>query len=175
MYDYGKRDGDSEKSQGTWSLLVVDTASQDVGRLVHWGLVTGYQKSSNTVTGNANPDMAIPDADPQGIVSGIQIQQSGTVKDVAVGIDIKRTYIGDLRVDLLSPSGQVVRLHDQAGGAADNLKRSYDTTATPDLGDCLGLSMEGNGSSRYVILRAWIPVPSFPGRFGLSIERLKNP
>ena len=129
--------------QGAWSLVVVDTASQDVGRLVRWGLVIGYQKSSNTVIGSADPDMAIPDADPQGIVSGIQIQQSGTVKDIAVGIDIKHTYIGDLRVDLVSPSGQVVRLHDQAGGSADNLKRSYDTTSTSDLGDCLGWSMEG--------------------------------
>ncbi|HEB68163.1 MAG TPA: peptidase M6, partial [Desulfobulbus sp.] len=50
---------------------------------------------------------------------------------------------GDLRVDLVSPAGQVVRLHDQVGGSADNLKRSYDTTSTSDLGDYLGQSMQG--------------------------------
>ncbi|MCF6188181.1 MAG: M6 family metalloprotease domain-containing protein [Desulfobulbaceae bacterium] len=129
--------------QGVWSLVVIDTASQDVGRLVHWGLVIGYQKSSSTVTESARPNMVIPDADPQGIVSGIQVQQNQTLKNITVAVNIEHTYIGDLRVDLVSPGGQVVRLHDQTGGSADNLKRSYDTTSTPGLDDCTGLSMQG--------------------------------
>ena len=134
---------DGGEIQGNWSLLVVDTASQDVGRLVHWGIVLRYQKNANAITESVNPNQAIPDVDPQGIVSGIQVQQKGVVKGITVSVDIEHTYIGDLRVDLVSPAGRVVRLHDQVGGSADNLKRSYDTTSTSDLGDYLGQSMQG--------------------------------
>lgn len=129
--------------QGTWSLAVVDTASQDVGRLVRWGLVIGYRKNADTVTGSVQPNLAVPDADPQGITSDIQILKTGTLKDITVDVDIRHTYIGDLRVDIVSPSGRIVHLHNQSGGSADNLKRSYDTSSTPDLVDLMGEDIEG--------------------------------
>ncbi|HSV38315.1 MAG TPA: M14 family metallopeptidase [Nocardioidaceae bacterium] len=42
-----------------------------------------------------------------------------------VAVDIKHTYIGDLKVDLIAPDGSVYVLHNRSGGSADNIIRSY--------------------------------------------------
>ncbi|MEO2029388.1 MAG: M6 family metalloprotease domain-containing protein [Fuerstiella sp.] len=128
---------------GDWSLVVVDKASQDVGRLVEWGLVVRYDRHSTTVTGSANSNVEIPDNSFEGVSSKIKIQQEGDLENIAVEVDIEHTYIGDLRVELISPSEQVVRLHDRAGGRNNDIKRSYDSTSTPDLNDLQGESIRG--------------------------------
>ncbi len=109
---------------------------------MQWGLAVGYKPHSTTVTETANPNLAIPDANYQGISSEIQIQQDGNVKNIAVNIDIEHPYIGDLRIDLVSPSGQIVRLHDNTGGRSRNIKRIYDATSTPNLNDLIGESIQ---------------------------------
>ncbi len=134
--------------RGNWSLVIVDTASADVGRLVRWGLVVRYQRHSTMVTETANPNLEIPDALFQGISSEIQIRKDGNVKNTAVTVDIEHTYIGDLRIDLVSPSGRTVRLHDNTGGPSHDIKRLYDTTSTPDLNDLLSDSMRGSWQLR---------------------------
>ncbi len=133
---------------GDWSLLVVDTASADVGRLISWDMTANYRHHSTVVTETANPNLDIPDSRLPGISSTIQIQQHGTVKDIAVNVDIKHTYIGDLRVDLVAPSGQVVRLHDKTGGPSNDIDRLYDTTSTPNLNDLLDDPIEGSWQLR---------------------------
>lgn len=44
---------------------------------------------------------------------------------VQVDVDIRHTYIGDLRVDLLAPDGSVYLLHNRSGGSSNNIIRSY--------------------------------------------------
>ena len=133
---------------GDWSITIVDKASQDVGRLVRWRFMAGYLRRSTAVTEHANPNLSIPDTDAQGISSEIQILQNSEVKNITVNIDIVHTYIGDLQIDLFSPSGQVVRLHNNKGGSNNNIKRLYDTTSTPDLNDILGEPMSGSWKLR---------------------------
>ncbi len=133
---------------GSWSITVVDTASQDVGRLVRWSIAAKHQRHSTVITESVNPNLPIPDANAQGNSSEIQIQKEGEVKNITVNIDIVHTYIGDLQVELFSPSGQVVRLHNNKGGSNNNLKRLYDITSTPDLNDVLGESVRGNWKLR---------------------------
>ena len=103
----------------------------------------------------STPQLAIPDNDAQGVSSEIQIQQEGVVKNVAVEVDISHTYIGDLRIDLVSPAGQFVRLHDNAGGPANDIKKVYDSTSTPDLSDLVGESTQGNWQLRVRDLAAF--------------------
>lgn len=133
---------------GKWSLVVVDTASQDVGRLVRWGLVVRHQRHSMSVTETANPNIEIPDSDFQGISSEIQISQDGAVKNISVSVEIEHTYIGDLRVELISPSGQVVWLHNKTGGRTNNIKRLYDIGSTSALNDLVGDLIRGNWQLR---------------------------
>ena len=65
-----------------------------------------------------------------------------------VQIDITHTYIGDLTIDLISPTGITVRLHNRTGGSADDIHRLYDDGVTnPDgpgvLADFAGTQVQG--------------------------------
>ncbi|RST06097.1 S8 family peptidase [Streptomyces sp. WAC07149] len=50
-----------------------------------------------------------------------------------VSVDIKHTYIGDLKVDLVAPDGSVYNLHNRSGGSADNIIRSYTVNASSEV------------------------------------------
>ena len=86
----------------------------------------------------------IPDNDPTGVSSAIAIDQSGIARGIKVGVDITHTFIGDLRVELVAPSGQQTILHNRRGGSQDNLITTYDSASTPALATLVGQSIEGN-------------------------------
>jgi subtilisin-like proprotein convertase family protein/subtilisin family serine protease len=80
------------------------------------------------------PGAAIPDNVTAGIRDSITFTESGRVAQMSVIVSIAHTYIGDLVVKLTSPSGRIVTLHNRAGGNTDNLRRTYTTADTPQLG-----------------------------------------
>ncbi|MGA1533813.1 MAG: proprotein convertase P-domain-containing protein [Planctomycetota bacterium] len=55
------------------------------------------------------------------------------IGEVEVLVDIQHTFVGDLRIDLSGPNGAIVRLHDEAGGAADDLVVVYDDQGGPNI------------------------------------------
>jgi subtilisin-like proprotein convertase family protein len=71
--------------------------------------------------------------------SDIPIKDDGTVTSVVsvtgcdaapsttarVAVAIRHTYVGDLYVDLVAPSGTAYRLHGGTGGGADNIDTTY--------------------------------------------------
>lgn len=70
-------------------------------------------------------DYPIPDNDPVGVESPIAVDRSGTSGSVKVAVNIVHTWIGDLTVDLVSPSGAVFNLHNGTGGNTDNINAVY--------------------------------------------------
>ncbi|WP_417357185.1 S8 family serine peptidase [Gallaecimonas pentaromativorans] len=68
-----------------------------------------------------NSAMPIPDLDPSGIQSTIEIGQSGPVFAMSVGVDITHTWRGDLTVTLVSPAGTELVLSDREGGSEDDI------------------------------------------------------
>ncbi|MFI1867669.1 S8 family peptidase [Streptomyces jumonjinensis] len=55
---------------------------------------------------------------------------------LSVPVDIKHTYIGDLRVDLVAPDGTVYNLKAYgAGGSADNINTTYTVNASSEAAD----------------------------------------
>lgn len=58
-------------------------------------------------------------------------QAISNITSIRVSIDISHTYIGDLEIDLESPSGTVVRLHDNGGGSSDDIVGTYGVDLTP--------------------------------------------
>ncbi|MET9882409.1 S8 family peptidase [Streptomyces sp. NPDC006430] len=52
---------------------------------------------------------------------------------LSVSVDIKHTYIGDLKVDLVAPDGSVYNLHNRSGGSADNLIKTYTVNASSEV------------------------------------------
>ena len=68
------------------------------------------------------------------------------VEEVRVTVDIRHTFIGDLRVLLHSPDGSTVRLHDRRGGGVDNIIGTYPTMFVTDdpLSNLFGENSAGN-------------------------------
>lgn len=81
----------------------------------------------------AGEPVVVPDNDPSGVTSSIQVSDQGMVASggISVDVDIEHTYIGDLFVSLQSESGTKVFLHSQGGGSTENLRVSYPDQATP--------------------------------------------
>ena len=99
----------SRREAGSWSSTETPTGvPRDVGRLAHWSLDIEY-KSGATAFGRAEPDALVPDSSPTGVQSTIPLNQTGTVKGILVSVKIEHTYIGDLAVDLVTPSGASAR------------------------------------------------------------------
>jgi subtilisin-like proprotein convertase family protein len=83
--------------------------SLDVGRLVYAATTVPQAISDNST-----------------ITSKLGVPDAYCVGDVDVDIDITHTYIGDLIVELESPAGTVVRLHDRSGGSDEDIVTRYD-------------------------------------------------
>ncbi len=80
----------------------------------------------------SNANLAIPDADPKGILDSIDVSSGGSVSDqFKVGVRVKHPYRGDLKIVLISPSGKQVILHDRSGIGADDVIGTYPTTLQP--------------------------------------------
>ena len=82
---------------------------------------------------SVSPDSEIPDNSPMGITIPIDLGDSNfsVTKDFQVSIDIEHSYIGDLEVRLVSPSGKSIHLHKRSGGRTQNIKGTYPDTLKP--------------------------------------------
>lgn len=74
----------------------------------------------------------IPDNNMTGISTEITVTDSEIRSDIQVSVDIEHTYIGDLIVDLVTPSGQVYNLHNRSGGSTQNLNEVYNIAINPE-------------------------------------------
>jgi M6 family metalloprotease-like protein len=135
--------------QGDWLLRVRDLDKLDTGTLLRWSLDAQVQGTAGLAKGQASPKLAIPENNPAGISSSIALADKGTIGRLKVGVSITHTYIGDLRIELVAPSGRSVVLHGQLGEGADNIDTTYDS-ATPlsALAGLVGQGMEGSWTLR---------------------------
>jgi subtilisin-like proprotein convertase family protein len=79
-------------------------------------------------------DTPIAINDNSTIQSFIDVPDAFCIGDVDVMVDITHTYIGDLIVEVTSPEGTTVRLHNRGGGSADNIVTTYDDSTNPPAG-----------------------------------------
>jgi|GEM_PF-5209916 len=61
------------------------------------------------------------------------IGRQNTTHDIRESVDITQSWIGDLRVELIAPSGRAVTLHDRSWRGADNIIRSFKRGGLPAL------------------------------------------
>jgi subtilisin-like proprotein convertase family protein len=94
-----------------------------------------------------SPALAIPDATPAGVYDTLTFPDDVSITDVEIYIDITHTYIGDLIVEVTSPEGTTVRLHNRTGGSSHDINGWYDSEIAVDgpgtLADFLGESPLG--------------------------------
>ncbi|MDO9171959.1 MAG: C25 family cysteine peptidase, partial [bacterium] len=130
-------------SKLTWSI-----ASTSV-TLAEGQQLTGVNLTLTSVSElNQCLQPALPIADYATVTSVMPLSMGAgvTVTSVEVFVDITHTYQGDLTVDLRSPAGTTVRLHNQTGSGTDNIYGWYPDTLTPagDLGLFAGQVLDGN-------------------------------
>lgn len=121
-----------ESVEGTWRLHVQDLAAQDHGRLQSWSLEISGQTETVTHV-EESPGIIIPDNIIGGIERSLNVVDGGQLDRIQVEIDITHTYIGDLLVELVSPSNTRVLLHNRTGGSANNIIKTYTGVNTPNL------------------------------------------
>ena len=134
-----------DQIQGDWILHVADYARVDTGKLVSWGIKLSIQQvGRKTLKKEASPNQTVPDNDPSGIESVIHVGKSGRIVNLDVSVDIIHTWIGDLRVTLVEPSGEEVNLHNLKGYSRDGIKRVYSTKSDGRLRVLVGKEMKGD-------------------------------
>ena len=126
-----------EAVPGDWTLAVQDLAAADVGELVKWDLELGVV-TEDVVEVSEVPGVLIPDNLPAGIERTLAVAGAGMVGELKVSVDITHSYIGDLQVSFVSPSGRVASLHARAGGDADNLIVTYTSANVAGLQAMIG-------------------------------------
>ena len=123
---------------GEYVLKVVDLARRDTGDINSWKVDLEWSGGDPVdpvdPVGNAvevtsgDTPTAIPDKDPAGIKSTINVNATGTIDTVSITVEITHTYIGDLRVEL-TKGDQVHMLHNNEGGSDDDLNQTYEIEA----------------------------------------------
>ncbi|MFH1435567.1 MAG: proprotein convertase P-domain-containing protein [Pseudomonadota bacterium] len=99
--------------------------------------------TASSLGGTALP-LAIPDNTPAGVSATVTSADwlPASINDIHVGVKIRHTYIGDLIVDLTSPAGTTLALHDRTGSGTDNIFTVYDLVTAPDGGSMAGFDGE---------------------------------
>lgn len=107
-------------------------------------LSVGQNVSSRRVTEERAPNLPIPDNAAGGVASSIHIAQPGIVRRIKASVEIEHPYVGDLVIELYSPTGRRAVLHGRQGGPADNISVTLDSERPGELSKLVGLPMQGN-------------------------------
>ncbi|MFF3838828.1 S8 family serine peptidase [Streptomyces sp. NPDC001930] len=86
-------------------------------------------------------------------VSGVTGNAPATLK---VGVDVKHTYIGDLKVDLVAPDGTVYTVHNRTGSGTDNIVQTFTVNASAEVANGVWkLRVNDNASQDTGKIDAW--------------------
>lgn len=104
-------------------------------------LVGNYTDASNPPpgVGSYTNDTDVSISDRNTSTSVIDVTGTGDSGSVTVNVDIKHTWVGDLKLTLVSPTGTSAVLREYTGGSADDIISSYVIDAT-------GIDRNGNWS-----------------------------
>ena len=79
--------------------------------------------STGQFTQTRSPNLDIPDLAT--VSDTITVPDSETATSVLVEVDITHDYINDLKIDIIAPDGTSITLHNNSGGNANNIDKSY--------------------------------------------------
>ncbi len=97
--------------------------------------------------GRQEANLEIPDNSTGGITGTIQVPTVGITSRVRVALSIKHSFVGDLVVELVSPSGRRAFLRLQQGGSQVDLDETVDSN-DGRLGPVLGQPSQGSWQLR---------------------------
>ncbi len=88
-------------------------------------------------------NLPIPDYNPQGAISAVQVGEGGTIRDIKVSVAIAHSFLGDIEISLTAPNGQVLLLQGRSLGRRTSLQTTYTLQTTPILRRLLGQPAQG--------------------------------
>ncbi|MEV6326838.1 M4 family metallopeptidase [Streptomyces sp. NPDC051909] len=109
------------------------TAVENAWAGVNVGSRPGGGGGGTVFTNDTNVN--IPDSPGAAVTSSISVTgiSGNAPSNLAVGVDIVHTWIGDLVVDLIAPDGTVYNLHNRTGSSADNIQQTYTVNASSEV------------------------------------------
>ena len=111
----------------------------------------------------SKPEKTIPDNSVEGLRDVIEVTNSGVLSQIKTAVDLDHSWIGDLQIRLISPTGKIVLLHDRTGSNNDNIKQTYDGNNLPALQTLRQQNIQGvwtlevidSASQDIGVLNAW--------------------
>jgi len=132
-------------SRESWSLATAGISLAEGEALTDVDLILTHVYETEVCD---SPAMSIPDNTSTGVstVMPVSVATGATVSSMEVFIDLTHTYIGDLIIELTSPTGTTVRVHNKSGGTAEDIYGWYPLDLTPaeDLDDFAGVDLNGD-------------------------------
>ena len=92
----------------------------------------------------------IPDGNPDGITSALQVQETELIRDLEVSLEIQHEFLGDLTLGLLPPWGEQILLQSRSLGRLSSLKTIYSLETTQGLKMALNRSARGEWRLRII-------------------------
>jgi subtilisin-like proprotein convertase family protein len=79
--------------------------------------------------------LAIPDNDPAGVATDLELEDASLIAGVTVQVKITHSYVGDLELYLVHPDGTEALLQRRQGGSQDGIDETFGEgfRAAPDL------------------------------------------
>ena len=141
-----------EAKAGTWWVMLDGyRAYADVT------LAASFEAQSDIRTYASSAPVAIIDVGK--VESPIAVSGRDGAKGQAqtrVGVAITHSYIGDLRVSLVAPSGKEFVLHNREGGSSDNIFRTYTVDLSAEaLNGSWKLRVDDNSQGDTGSINAW--------------------
>ena len=127
-------DGSSVAVDGSMSVSPTSTTTYTLtatgdGGTVSQDVTVTVNPASGTVDtrtfSSGDVPKSIPDNNSTGVTSTLVLNDGHSIQDLQVTVNITHTYIGDLVVSLISPSGTEVTLSNREGGSANNINKTY--------------------------------------------------
>ncbi|AWV08064.1 hypothetical protein C9I47_2386 [Lysobacter maris] len=110
------------------------------------GPQTYSNASDYTINDNATVESPIT-------VSG---RSGNAPSNASVDVDIRHTYKGDLKVDLVAPDGSTYNIHNRSGGSADNVIGTYTLNLSSEaLNGTWKLRVNDNASQDTGYINSW--------------------
>lgn len=95
------------------------------------------------VSYSSQQPVEIPDGDPQGVVSALEVPEASVIRDLEVSVEVEHEFLGDVEIYLLPPWGKPILLQSRKLGRLTSLKTTYSLENTLWLKSALNRSAKG--------------------------------
>ena len=118
--------------------------------------LTGSYGTSSSQTYTNSADYTINDNATVESPISVSGRSGNAPSATSVAVDIRHTYIGDLKVDLVAPDGSIYVLHNRTGTSTDNIITTYTVDlSTEALNGTWKLRVNDNANADTGYINSW--------------------